>query len=104
MTITTNNQQYHQPIKLSDNFSLYSGDIITLNHSEPLLVEVLDNETKSIKLRKIDKNEYLYKSRNPFKSLDFSEKFEKGLIFAVENNDNNEISLKSSDKHLDLNS
>lgn len=69
--------KYHQPIKLSDNLFLYSGDVITLNHSEPLLVEVIDSENQKIKLRKIEVNQYLHQSKTPFKSLGLSGKFEK---------------------------
>jgi hypothetical protein len=97
--MATNNQ----PIKLSDQLSLYSGDVITLNNSNPLLVEVLDNQ--SIKLRKFDKNEYLSKrnfiERKVRKSLDFSASFEESLTFTIKSNNNSQISLQTADKYLD---
>jgi hypothetical protein len=88
-----------QPIKLS-NFSLYSGDIITLNNSSPLLVEIIDGE--KIRLRKIDKNEYLAEhSIKMFnRPLKFTSKFDKSLVFAVKNNDRGEISLQTNNEYL----
>lgn len=90
----------HQPIKLSENLSLYSGDVITLNHSEPLLVEVIDEQ--KIKLRKIDTSKYLYQSRNFLKPLRFSSKTDKALIFILRA-DNNRVSLQAEDsKYLEI--
>ena len=52
------------PLKLQDNFSLYSGDIITINNSNPLLIEIVEDQT--IKLRNIKDNKYLAKNKNLF--------------------------------------
>jgi len=98
----------NQPIKLQDNLSLYSGDVITINNSNHLLVEVISEQV--IKLREIKSDKYLSKSkmRNPLpnarKSLSFSAKFEKALIFTVKSNNNGKISLHTDNKYLDLDS
>jgi hypothetical protein len=97
----------HQPIQLSDQLSLYSGDVITLNNSSPLLVEVLDNE--KIKLRKLDKSEYLYKSKglftkaiNPLRFSSDTKKF--SVFFITKEINNNKVSLQTNDKYLDFDS
>src|SRR5690349_15841479 len=89
----------NQPIKLSDNLSLYSGDVITINNSNPLLVEVLDNEV--IKLRNINDNEYIYKSKFPLKPLGFTDNFDKASSFIVKIN-NDTVSLQVGDKYLEI--
>jgi hypothetical protein len=93
----------NQPIKLQDNLHLYSGDIITINNSKPLLVEITDN--KEIRLRKIKDNKYLSQNKgflgNPLsKSLKFSGDFKDALIFTIISN-NGKISLQTGDKYLE---
>src|ERR1043166_2299382 len=89
-----------QPIKLQDNLYLYSGDIITIDNSDPLLVEIIDDQTQTVKLRSVKKNKYL-SGKIIGSSLDFSSDFENALIFTIEKNDS-KISLKASDKYLKL--
>jgi len=91
----------NQPIKLQNNLSLYSGDIITINNSNSLLVEVISNSI--IKLRAIESDKYLvkHKIRGFFSnSLKLAGNFEEALIFAVRNN-NGKISLVTDGKFLD---
>jgi hypothetical protein len=100
--MATNN---NQPLQLSDNLSLYSGDVITLNNSNPLLVEIIDNQ--SIKLRKLDVNEYLYKSKGLFTKainpLRFSSDTKKFSVFAITQSNNDKVSLQISDnEYLDF--
>jgi hypothetical protein len=92
-----------QLIKLSDQLSLYSGDVIILNNSEPYLVEVIDNQ--SIKLRKVDKSDK-YLAEHSYtklinKSLKFAE-FDKSLVFIVKEDRNGQVALQIGDKYLDL--
>ncbi|CAG8493854.1 12947_t:CDS:10 [Cetraspora pellucida] len=54
-----------EPIKLQDNLHLYSGDVITINNSNPLLVVADDADKQTIKLRNIKDNKYL-KENNKF--------------------------------------
>jgi hypothetical protein len=86
-------KHYDQPIKLS-NFTLYSGDVITANDSIPLLVEIVDSKQKIIRLRKLDLNEHLCKSRVFTKLLSFTSKPNKALVFFINENDKG-ISLKT---------
>jgi hypothetical protein len=80
-----------KPIKLSAELFLYSGDIITINNSNPLLVEVIDSEV--IKLRNVKESKYLIErklTKTFSESLRFAGKFDKSLVFAVKNNDRGE--------------
>lgn len=89
-----------EPIKLQDNLYLYSGDVITINNSSPLLVEVTDAEDQTIKLRKIKNDKYL--SKKFFSSLSFSTDFKDALIFTIKN-DNDKITFQADDnKYLKL--
>lgn len=91
----------NEPIKLQNNVYLYSGDVITINDSSPLLVEVITDQT--IKLRNIKNDKYLSKTKKPFsKSLNFSTDFENAPIFTVKK-DNDKISLQTDDKRLKAN-
>ena len=94
----------NKPIKLQGNFNLYSGDIITINNSNPLLVEVENEENQTIKLRNIKDDKYLKKSffSKINKSLDFSADFKDALVFTVKKNKDDEISLQRKDKYLEL--
>jgi predicted GTPase len=93
-----------QPLQLSNDLSLYSGDVIIPDNSSPLLVEVIDKQ--SIKLRRIDKNEYLYKSINLLKRtinpLRFSSDTKKFSVFAIAQSNDNKVSLKTDGKYLDF--
>ncbi|CAG8476342.1 10310_t:CDS:10 [Racocetra fulgida] len=86
-------------MKKQNNFNLYSGDIITINNNNPLLVEVDDAENQTIKLRNNKDEKYLSKKFFSIsrKSLDFSTDFEDALIFTVKQNSNGEISLQTND-------
>jgi predicted GTPase len=90
-----------KPIKLSAELFLYSGDIITINNSNPLLVEVIDSEV--IKLRNVKESKYLIErklTKTFSESLRFAGKFDKSLVFAVKNNDRGEISLQTNNEYL----
>jgi hypothetical protein len=99
--MTTNNR----PLQLSNSLSLYSGDIITINNSNPWLVEIIDNQ--SIKLRKLDKSEYLYKSKGLFtkaiNSLRFSSDTKKFSVFAIAQGNDDKVSFKTDGEYLDFN-
>ncbi|CFW93322.1 protein of unknown function (AIG1 domain) [endosymbiont DhMRE of Dentiscutata heterogama] len=94
----------NEPIKLENNLNLYSGDIVTINNSNPLLVEVDDAEKNTIKLRNIKDNDYLSKKTNKSltnllsKSRSFSTDFENALIFIVKQNSDGRMSLQRKDK------
>jgi hypothetical protein len=95
----------NNPIKLQNNFNLYSGDAITINNSDPLLVEVINDKDQTIKLRNIKNDKYLSKngSFGSFFSkskLNFSTDFESALVFTVKQNDYDKISLQTDDKYL----
>jgi energy-coupling factor transporter ATP-binding protein EcfA2 len=93
----------NQTVKLSDQLSLYSGDIITINNSCPLLVEIIDEQKQKIKLRRVDKNEYLVErklTKTFSESLRFAGKFDKSLVFTVKNNDRGEINLQTNNEYL----
>jgi hypothetical protein len=95
----------NQPVKLSDQLSLYSGDVITINNSCPLLVEIIDEQKQKIKLRNVKESKYLAKhsyTRLINKSLKFAE-FDKSLNFIAKKNDNGKVSFQTADKYLDLN-
>jgi len=97
---------YNQPIRISESLSIYSGDIITLNNSEPLLVEVVDEEKQEIKLRKVTENKYLYKSKSILifkKPLKFCDDYDKFSIFIIKKNEQNKIRLKEAYKKEYLN-
>ena len=95
----------NQPIKLQDNASLYSGDIITINNSNPLLVEVISDSNQTIKLREITSDKYLAK-HNSFgsfrNSLKFAPDFEKALTFDIKQNNESKIGFQVNDKYLEL--
>src|SRR5689334_7504617 len=98
----------NKPIKLSENTYLYSGDVITINNSNPLLIEIIANQT--IKLRDIKDNKYLdfslrllsnpkrLKVSNP--KLKFLTGFENALTFTVKKDDNGRMSLQTNDNYL----
>jgi energy-coupling factor transporter ATP-binding protein EcfA2 len=99
----------NKPIKLQDNIYLYSGDVIIINNSSPLLVEIDNADKQTIRLRSIKDDKYFKK--NFFnKLLSFSTNFENALIFTIRQNESNEISLqtdgdkclKSKDKKFSL--
>lgn len=102
----------NQPIKLQNNLYLYSGDVITVNNGNSLLIEIIDDQDQTVKLRSIEKNKYLSKSKNLLiRSLKFSADFEDEdvLIFKVKE-DNGKISLQRKnskhdkhEKYLELN-
>src|SRR3954452_13430619 len=96
----------NQPIKLKDNLYLYSGDIITINNSKPLLIEIIDDQI--VKLRSIKKNtvfpkdNYLSRKKMTFDKsvLDFSTDFKNALTFIVKKNDDDKISLQADNEYL----
>ncbi|CAG8560042.1 1356_t:CDS:2, partial [Paraglomus brasilianum] len=86
------------------------GDVITINkYSSPLLVEVINDKDKTIKLREIKDDKYLSKNKiknflsKSKESLNFSTNFKNALIFAIKQNDDGEISLQRKNKYLELN-
>jgi hypothetical protein len=94
-------------IKLENNLYLYSGDIITINNSSPLLIEIITDQT--VKLRNVKDDNYLSKNSKILKKflgksnlLKFSTNFDNALIFTVKKNDNSKISLQENDKYLEL--
>src|SRR5205814_8323586 len=101
----------NEPIKLKDNLYLYSGDIITINNSNPLLIEIINDQDQIVKLRSIKKNavfskdNYLSRKKMTFDKslLDFSTDFKNAFTFIVKKNDDDKISLQADNEYLKAN-
>jgi hypothetical protein len=93
----------NEPIKLQDNLYLYSGDVIKINHSNPLLIEIENAENQTIKLRNIKNDKYLLKkSFSMHSKLGFSTNFKNAPTFTIKGNNESKISLQRKDKYLEL--
>src|SRR4051812_23899642 len=94
-----------EPIKLQDNLHLYSGDVITINNSSPLLIEITADQT--IKLRDIEDDKYLNEDNKlsikkllSKSKLKFSTNFESALVFTIKKDNSGKIGLQAGDKYL----
>ena len=67
-----NVNKVNEPIKLQNNLHLYSGDVISINNSYPLLIEIVDDQKQIVKLRDVESNQYLSRKKMSLITLDHS--------------------------------